>query len=202
MFGVCLTTGSISMISGKRFSYWWLSIALSTLAGEPAALSPQEVLDFSGESWSLRYQEEKHLRILEQPLTSSGLLHFEPPDTLVREIDGWRGTVYRIEGNQVSISEGGRILRQIDLQAIPELAGFASILRALLAADIETLEKQYTLTLTGTVESWTLHLSPRNEPLSQLVERVSIEGGNGRLQMVEILESGGNRSRMLLNPDE
>ena len=175
---------------------------LPALAAEPAAVSLKEIINPSERPLAMRYREEKTLQILNQTLTGSGLLRFIPPDTLVREADGWRERVYRIEGNQINISEGGRVLRQLGLGSSPELAAFATTLRALLTADTETLEKQYALTLTGTAANWSLQLIPRDEPLSRLVERISIEGGNGRIRSIDTFEWSGNHSRMALMPDE
>jgi hypothetical protein len=194
------------MISGKsfRFLLFLALLTLSTLsvAAEPAAISLKEILIPSEQPLTMRYREEKSLQILDQILTSSGLLRFSPPDTLVREVDGWRDIAYRIEGSQISVSEGGRILRQLDLQASPELAGFATTLRALLAADIEALKKQYTLTVAGTAANWTLQLTPRNEPISRFIERISIGGGGGQIRFIDTYEQGGSHSRMDLMPDE
>ncbi|MCB1868357.1 MAG: hypothetical protein KDI43_07455, partial [Gammaproteobacteria bacterium] len=94
-------------------------------AGEESAISIKEIFKPSAQSLVMHFQEEKSMQILSQAVTSRGLLRFIPPDTLVREDDGSRGTVYRIEGNQVSISEGNRILRQFDLDTSPEIAGIA-----------------------------------------------------------------------------
>lgn len=193
------------MISGKTLSFGILLAlltAIPTLATEPAAISLQEILTPPEQPLVMRYREEKSLQILKQALTSSGLLRFIPPDTLVREEDGWRDVVYRIEGNQVSLSEDNRILRQLDLKLSPEIAGIATTLRALLAADTETLEKQYTLTLTGSSSDWTLQLTPRIEPISRFVEKILIDGGNGQIRMIDTYELSGNKSRMTLVPDE
>jgi len=192
------------MIFGKNFKLLLLALllALPTLAADPLAPTLEEILNPNNQPLEMRYREEKTLHILDQTLTSSGRLRFIPPDTLVREVDGWRGMVYRIEGNQINISEGDRVLRQLDLGSSPELAGFATTLRALLAADIETLTNHYDLTLTGSTADWSLQLIPRNEPLSRLVERISIEGGDGQIRLIDTFEWGGNHSRMALLPDE
>ncbi|MCB1859618.1 MAG: outer membrane lipoprotein carrier protein LolA [Gammaproteobacteria bacterium] len=192
------------MIFGKNPSYRLflaLFIAPCAWCKEPAAISILEVLKPPKQPLTMHFREEKRLQILNQPLKSHGLLRFIPPDTLVRKEDGWRDISYRIEGDQVSISEGERVLRQFDLGLSPGVAAIATTLRALLAADIQTLEKHYTLTLTGSSSEWTLLLTPRDKPASQFVKKVLIDGGNGRITAVDTYEQNGDRSHMMLMPD-
>ncbi|MCP4287341.1 MAG: hypothetical protein GY792_23350 [Gammaproteobacteria bacterium] len=178
-----------------------LLAALSTLAAEPAAVAMKDILTSPERPIAMRYHEEKRLQILSQALTSSGLLRFIPPDTLVREEDGWRDIIYRIEGDQISISEDKKVLRQLDLKLSPEIAGIATTLRALLAADTTTLEKHYTLALTGSSSDWTLQLTPRIEPISRFVEKILIDGGNGQIRRIDTYEQSGDKSRLTLVPD-
>ena len=192
------------MISGKRHSsrLFLALLAVPLLsAGEESAISIKEIFKPSAQSLVMRFQEEKSMQILSQAVTSRGLLRFIPPDTLVREDEGSRGTVYRIEGNQVSISEGNRILRQFDLDTSPEIAGIATSLRALLAADGKALEEHYTLILSGSGSDWMLQLTPRFEQVSRIIEKILIRGGDGQIQRIDTYEQSGDISRMILIPD-
>lgn len=201
----CPITGSISMISGKRFSFRLglvLLASLPSLSAQASGLVLKQILNPAEQPRVIRYREEKSLGILEQTLSGSGVLHFTPPDTLVREMDGTRNITYRIEGSQISVSKDGKLQRQLDLQTYPELAGVAVTLRALLKGDIETLKQQYALTLSGTLANWTLQLTPRNAPLSRLIDGLSIEGSQGQIRIIDTYEKGGNHSRMTLLVDE
>jgi hypothetical protein len=183
-----------------------LGLALLSLAavvapgGNPVSLS--EVLRPAEQPQVMRFKEAKHLAILDQTLTSSGVLRFVPPDTLTREMAGPSGMTYRIEGSQLSVSKGGQVIRQLDLQANPQLAGFALSLRALLKADIQTLQQHYDIQLTGSEVSWKLQLTPRDDPVSRLIERISIAGGKQQIHMIDSYETGGDSSHMILLPDE
>ena len=193
------------MISGKSFRSL-LALGLFSLAPGPApaeaTVSLADILHPSRQQQVMRFHEDKNLRILDQTLTSSGILRFVPPDTLIREMDGSPGKTYRIEGNQLSISKAGEVVRQLDLQTSPELTGFAVTLRALLSADIERLNQQFTLTLTGTKTNWVLQLTPRDDMLSRLIERISIQGGDNQIRFIDTYETGGNHSHMTLLPNE
>jgi hypothetical protein len=117
-------------------------------------------------------------------------------------MDGPSRMTYRIEGNQLSISKGGRIIRQLDLQTNPQLAGVAVTLRALLKADIQTLQQQYDLKLTGKEASWMLQLIPRDDLVSRIIERISIAGGNRQIRFIDTYETGGDHSHMTLLPND
>ena len=108
---------------------------------------------------------------------------------------------YRIDGSRLSVSKGGQVIRQLDLQANPQLAGFALSLRALLKADIQTLQQQFDLRLTGNEGSWNLQLTP-DTLVSRLIERISIAGGKQQIRMIDTYETGGDSSHMILLPDD
>ena len=193
------------MISGKSFStllsLTLLVCAAGSVPGEES-ISLGEILRPAEQAQTMRFQEQKQLGILEQTLTDSGILRFIPPDTLIREMDGPSRMTYRIDGSQLSISKGGQITRQLDLQSSPQLAGFAVTLRALLQADFQTLQQQYDLTLTGNGENWMLQLAPRDDLVSRMIERISITGGNRQIRFIDTYETGGDHSHMTLLPNE
>jgi len=193
------------MISGKNFSSL-LSLTLLVFIAGPLpgeeSFSLGKILLPTEQPQTMRFQEQKQLGILEQALTDSGILHFIPPDTLIRKMDGPSETTYRIDGNQLNISKGGQIIRQLDLQSNPQLAGFAITLRALLKADIPTLERQYELKLTGSEVSWKLQLTPRDDLVTRIIERISISGQNRQIRFIDIYERGGDHSHMALLPNE
>ena len=193
------------MISGKSFRTL-LGLALISLVAAPAPgespVSLGEILRPAEQPRVMRFREEKHLAILVQTLTSRGVLRFVPPDTLIRELAGPSGVTYRIDGSRLSVSKGGQVIRQLDLQANPQLAGFALSLRALLKADIQTLQQQFDLRLTGNEGSWNLQLTPRDALVSRLIERISIAGGKQQIRMIDTYETGGDSSHMILLPDE
>ena len=178
-----------------------LLLPLSLFATEqPLAL--EQILIPGDQPQVLRFREEKQLQILEHTLTTSGRLRFIPPDTLIREEDGEPRMSYRMQGDRVSVHQGAQQLRQLDLASAPELAGFATSLRALLAGDREALQQQFEIQLSGGQDAWRLELTPKSERLSQILERLILRGDRDGIRTVETLERGGNRSRMEFIPDE
>ena len=191
------------MISGKSFRSLLIltlfSLAPASVFAE-AAVTLDKILQPAEQPQTIRYQEQKTLGILEQTLTSRGVLRFTPPDTLVREIEGSPLMSYRIQGSQLSIHKDDQLVRQLDLDASPELAGFALTLRALLNADFHSLQQQYQFSVSGTQTAWVLQLTPSGDLLSRVIERISITGGNHRIHSIDTYERGGNYSHMTLLP--
>jgi hypothetical protein len=165
-------------------------------------LTLDQILVPSDQPRILRFREQKRLQILEHTLTTTGRLRFLPPDTLIREEDGEKRMSYRIQGDVVTIRQGEQQLRRMDLGSTPELAAFATSLRALLAGDKEALQRQFELQLRGGRDAWLLQLTPRSKRLARILERLVLKGDEDGIRSIETLEQGGNRSFMeLLNHD-
>ncbi len=191
------------MVFGMRPDLRLLFLLLFTLPLFAAgSLTLDQVLVSSDHPKVLRFKEEKRLQILEHTLTTTGRLRFIPPDTLIREEDGEQQMSYRIQGDFVTMQQGDRLLRQIDLGATPELAAFATGLRALLLGDSGALQQQFELQLSGRRDAWLLQLTPRSERLAQILEQLVIRGDADGICSVETRERGGNSSLMELTSDE
>lgn len=180
----------------------FLLLFVSPLFAAEQPLTLEQILVPDDQPRIMRFREEKQLQILEHTLTTTGRLRFMPPDTLIREEDGESRMSYRIQGDRVSIHQGEQQLRRLDLDSAPELAAFATSLRALLAGDREALQQQFELQLSGGRDAWILQLTPRSERLSQILEHLVLRGDRHGIRTVETLERGGNRSLMELIPDE
>jgi hypothetical protein len=179
-----------------------LLLFLSPLYAAEQPLTLEQILIPSDSPQILHFREVKRMQILEHTLITNGRLRFIPPDTLIREEEGARQMSYRIEGDLVTIHKGGQQLRQIDLGSTPELAAFATSLRALLAGDSEALRQQFKLDLSGQRDAWVLQLTPKSERLSQILERLVLKGDGEGIRTIETLEQGGNSSLMELVVDE
>ena len=73
-------------------------------------------------------------------------------------------------------------------------------LRATLAGDAPALERHYRIRLEGSQDSWLLTLTPRAEKLAGLVTQIRIAGARARLKRIEVDESSGDQSIMLIGP--
>lgn len=141
------------------------------------------------------FVERKTVRVLEQPLVSSGELRFAAPGRLEKRTLRPRAELLVLDGDALTLERGERRL-QIDLRSYPEVAAFVQSIRGTLAGDREALERAYRLVLEGDESSWTLTLMPRTPAMAALVERVRIAGRRADISVIEILQANGDSSLM------
>ena len=67
-----------------------------------------------------------------------------------------------------------------------------------LAGDRKALERNYRLSLDGTVEHWTLQLLPVDEKMQAVVKRIRIAGVRDAVRSIEITQADGDSSLMLI----
>ena len=208
------TTGSTFMTSGMKCKLFVQGITAGSLLFLLAATTfGQE----SGSAWNLEqlmtlmtseavyrieYREEKHFSFLEQNLSSRGILLFQPPDTLVREVQAPEPVRYTITGSimQVEEKDGGR--REINLAEHQQAYVFIATFQAVLTGDLTTLKKYYRMDLEGSRSVWHLRLVPLDAEVAGLVESVVLSGSHGRVKQIRTMEQGGDFSLMILSNDE
>jgi len=180
-------------------------LAVTTFGQENGAAWNLEQLMtlMTGEAvYRIEYREEKHFSFLEQNLSSRGILYFQPPDTLVREVLEPEPVRYTITGPimQVEAKDAGR--REINLAEYPEAYVFIATFQAVLTGDLNTLKKYYRIDLEGSRAVWHLRLVPLDAKVAGLVESVVLSGSRGRVKQIRTMEQGGDFSLMILANDE
>lgn len=178
----------------------WLLTTHCLLADTPQ-LTIDNIFTITNKPVIVNFQEKKTFSILERTLIINGQLQYIPPQTLIRYEDNSQQMSYHIEANKVSIWQGNKIQRQMNLAYLPELAEFANTLRALLAGDVSFLEQIYTLTLNGTFINWQLELKPKSIHLGQIISKVRLTGKEKKIRSVETIEYNGNNSYLVLLSD-
>ena len=122
-----------------------------------------------------RFIEKKFIAMLEEPVESSGELFYTAPDYLEKRTLKPKPESMILDHDTLVI-ERGRQKHHLQLQDYPELAAFIDSIRGTLAGDRKALERNYRLSLEGTVEHWTLQLLPVDEKMQAVVKRIRIAG--------------------------
>jgi hypothetical protein len=143
------------------------------------------------------FVEKKFIAILDKPVESSGELFYTAPDYLEKRTIKPKPESMILDHGTLVI-ERGRQKRDLALQDYPELAAFIDSIRGTLAGDRKALERNYRLSLDGTAEHWTLQLLPLNEKMQAVVKRIRIEGVRDAVRSIEITQSDGDSSVMLI----
>jgi len=168
----------------------------------------------AGEAWSLdrlmatladraggqvRFVERKYIAILDEPVVSRGTMRFTPPARLERHTTSPTEESMLLDGDRLVIRREGREMA-LQLHSHPEAAAFIDSIRGTLAGDRAALERRFLLSLAGDRQAWTLDLLPKDAKLAELVLRIHIEGHDGRIRSIEILQGDGDRSVMEIEP--
>ncbi|MFN2348787.1 MAG: LolA-related protein [Thioalkalivibrio sp.] len=167
---------------------------------EPAGLSAVLASMARDTPGRLAFTETRNDPMLEETQQLTGHLEFQPPDTLIRTVDGPRGETVRIEDNRLTVERGGQVRRELSLDEQPPLAGFAAAFRGLMGNDPATLQAHYEIELHGDPTDWELRLTPRDRTLARFLLGMEIHGGEGQLREILTREAGGHESHMRLEP--
>ena len=143
------------------------------------------------------FVEKKTIAILSKPVESSGELFYSAPDHLEKRTTKPKPESMILDHDTLVI-ERGRQKHRLQLQSYPELAVFIDSIRGTLAGDRKALEHNYRLSLEGSAENWTLILMPTNEKMQAMVQRIRIAGTRDTLRSIEITQTDGDSSLMLI----
>jgi outer membrane lipoprotein-sorting protein len=143
------------------------------------------------------FVEQHFLKVLKRPVESYGVMIYDAPRRLEKRTVEPRAESLVLDGDELTIQRKGRT-HVLELSAYPSILPFIESLRATLAGDLPALERIFNVDFTGTLEHWTLALTPRDSKVAKTVSQVRIDGSRDALLKVEILEASGDRSLMTL----
>jgi hypothetical protein len=181
-----------------------LALFLLVGAGRPAAATdlgwglPQLMQSLRQVTSSTAFfSERRELRMLSEPLMSSGTLSYVAPDKLQKRtllpkperlsIDGGKLTIERSETNEN---------RTVALADFPEIGAFVESIRATLAGDLPALERYYAIGLQGDAGDWQITLEPKEKRLRELVKLIRIAGRGTSIRTIVSEQGDGDRSEM------
>jgi len=158
----------------------------STLARLLSAFSSMDGL-------TARFTETKRIALLAAPLESEGVVHFAPPDRLLRRVTSPSPSAILLSGRHLTmVSNGDR--EELDLAEQPVVEGFVDTFRHVLAGDREALERTYRIHLEGDFDDWRLTLRPRDEILRRFLRVMELRGSGGTIASMRMVEQNGDET--------
>lgn len=145
------------------------------------------------------YKEEKQMEMLEESLHSEGRLEYIAPDKLIRSVMKPVEMRYIINSRQLIIDKGGK-LQVRSLENLPLVRVFVESFRSVLAGDLDTLNKYYSITFSGDPPAWKLILQPKDKKLAVYVKKLELSGTGDDIQLYVVEDSNGDLTRMQLYP--
>lgn len=149
-----------------------------------------------------QFTERKTMRMLTQPLTTSGRLAYAAPDHIEKITVAPVPERLVMDGDRVTIVSGpNNETHSFSVADFPQIGGLVAGIRATLAGDLPTLERNYTTRLSGTSAAWELQLVPRDNDLARLVKWIEFRGDGNRIRTISTEGSDGDRSEMTIVED-
>lgn len=138
--------------------------------------------------------QEKHLRALPKPLTSTGTFVLAKDHGLLWQLNSPLKQDYRITALGIARRNGS------EWQMLPGKSAGAEQNRlfiAVLQGDSSGLARDFELRLQGQPTQWTLTLTPRSLLLKQVFTQINIDGGE-LVQRIELQETQGDSTVLKL----
>lgn len=144
-----------------------------------------------------RFEQTKHLQGFRNPLVSAGIVLFARDRGVVwRTIQPFASTAVLTRTRVVTRSADGSASTIVGRAASPAWVTGNELMMALIGGDIDTLAKHFDISesLVGD-GSWHLQLTPKSGPLSQLFDRIELQGDR-YMRSVGLVEAGGDRTEI------
>ncbi len=210
-------TGSIFIVTGMNKAACLrrpVTAAAIVMLVAMAATAPRT---FGAESWDLpqlmvelaqvqsrdsRFTEKKTLALFKAPAESSGVLSYRRPDHVEKHVLLPKDESISVEGDQLTWRDGvsGK-QRSLRLQDNVVVAALVNSIRATLAGDLPALQRYFEVKLEGSAARWVLSLTPTDSTLRRSVQAMRIEGSDNQVASIDVMESGGDRSVMVIKND-
>lgn len=194
------------MISGKPVSRYRLALASLLVICNSAAGSGLSIDTLMQEfsrisSAKAHFREHRIVAVLDTPVITEGTLSYRRPDYLKKEVLHPARSTFEIDGDRLTI-ESAQGYHELSLASQPVLRAFTVSYSAVLAGDVELLQRYYTTELTGSHDFWTMHLLPRDTRIQERIESITVTGSKNHIKSVEVYETAGDSSHMVITADE
>ncbi len=146
------------------------------------------------------FTETKQLAALTQPLVATGELTYIRPSHLEKRTLQPQPEDLVVDADRLAITGPDGHERRMDLSGQPELRALVDTIRATLAGDLATLQRNFRLTLAGTAQSWRLILLPADARLAELVTSVTIDGTGADPRVIATAQPNGDATTLTIDP--
>lgn len=139
-----------------------------------------------------RFIQQRYLRALEQPMTSSGSFVLLPGKGLLWQMQQPFATVLRVRYDGVMRWTGSSWVRQGAATGAAVQSRQVGLFLDVLSGNTQGLQSQFDLTLSGTAERWQIRLVPKTALMQQIFTHIVI-AGDQRIQQIELHEKQGDK---------
>jgi outer membrane lipoprotein carrier protein LolA len=145
-----------------------------------------------------RFDQTKQLAGLKNPLLSNGrFCVVADKGVLWRNLQPFANTL-RLTRDEIIQWQGDRVTLRLDAQREPTLRLINSILFAVLAGDLDQLEKHFDVDGVVRDSAWKVKLKARDSGVAKVIDAIALEGG-AYVKNIAIDEANGDRTRIVFS---
>ena len=140
-----------------------------------------------------RFTQQKHLRTLDKPVTTSGRFALRPGHGLFWHLQKPFELRLRVRRDGISRQDAAGAWKSNGSQSTQ--AAQVKLFMAVLGGDTAELQRHFTLKLSGSAGNWQLLLLPKTVVMKQVFENITISGDK-LVRRIELKEKQGDRTVM------
>lgn len=142
------------------------------------------------------FTERRRFAALDTILESRGTLALR--GTRLEKITDWpQPERLEIDGDRIVITAANEPPRVLDIGMAPELRLLVDAIRGPLTGDAAALRRAFIASVTGTIESWTLDLAPRDP---RHLRAVRLLGHGDQPETLIVTQANGDEQTMTISP--
>jgi hypothetical protein len=146
------------------------------------------------------FTEVHSFKMLTRPLQSSGELLYDAPAHLEKRTQQPKPETLILDHGVLTAQRGQRVT-VLQLKDYPQIVPLVESTRATLAGDRAALERYFQVQFAGSLEDWSLLLTPLDPAVARSVQQIRITGLRDRIRTVGIDMTDGDRSLLTIGPD-
>ena len=139
------------------------------------------------------FTQSKTLQMFNQPLVSNGSFLLSHQQGLIwKQINPFSVSLVLVK-NKLRQQFSGQETEVVEAKDSPMVFYFSHLFLSLFKGDLNSLESQFTMTLSGDEAAWLLHLVPKQAPLNKVFKYIEIKGKE-QIEGLALIELNGDSS--------
>lgn len=167
------------------------SLELAEVLANTAVTPPAQV----------KFREERHNRMLKEPIVSTGYLAYTGPGHLRKVVETPVEESFLIADGKIEIVQDGKT-RRLSLGRSKPLQAMLGGIEAILAGRPGPLNDSFEIELTGVSDDWKLRMVPRSSKISAQLMDMQVQGNAHTVCTIRIDMKDGEWSLMKILPAE
>lgn len=139
------------------------------------------------------FKQEKRLKILRRPLTSSGTFLFSREHGVYWHTVNPFDNVFIVTDQTIYQKNPDQEPLKIETSSKPIVSGFTEAFLSVFTGDAAVLEDKFDIYFQGDEKAWTIALKPKGTIMKKMIDHMVLSGGE-HLENVRITEASGDQT--------